>query len=509
MIFRSRLRTLSLYFDGVLGKAAARKVAARLDGAPEDRKTLELFEAMDTATAPTRPLAADFTQKLLAGLPAVERTSQPDCGEILSAQGMVRLGRNGDEGAPVFPGTIIRRGDRLCVGPGALALVELSDGSTLYLNRETELEFYPGTYALALSGGEIFAMMRRQREVFEIKTPAAVLGVVGTDFDVRVTGEQRTVLTVAQGKVSFRNDIDRTVVGRNKRIEASRFEPPKPQRVKRAWSAAAWTELIQTKRVKRNRIMRKLKMALLIVAIIVAAGYAANSLWKSSHSFFAAAQPPRPNGPGNLAEPAAVQLKDKLFPPPVYAFASQKLSEVIDQLPAAKGTGGCQHLVRVDANLKVSMGASFGSKYPAGEIQDGEMHMGMTDKGDNLAIFDEDGKLLKSRLTPNKQNSSKDDIYLKLGKPWQPGEVRSFFALSANSPGVKKISEQDYALTMQNHPSADVQQFCLVLDPGLALADSSEPPLDSQTLDGLAVYFWSKQVTPKENCRVDVTLRRE
>jgi hypothetical protein len=162
----------------------------------------------------------------------------------------------------------ILQGDTLRALGNSLALVELADGSVLYINKETEIRFPSARYSLSLQMGELFAMMKPQKKTFEMSTPSAFLGILGTDFDAQVTKNKETILKVLQGRVSFQNDSGKTVVKKNQQVKASRQTPPKPTRLIDTRSATNWTRPIRPKRTKGGTIMKNLGLVILILAII-------------------------------------------------------------------------------------------------------------------------------------------------------------------------------------------------------------------------------------------------
>lgn len=130
----------------------------------------------------------------------------------------------------------------------SLALVELNDGSTIYFNKETEVTFSSKTYPLVLDSGKLFAMMKPQKSVFEIKTPSAVLGVIGTEFDAEVTENRETILKVKKGKVSYSNDTGNKIVGKRYQAKAGSGAANKSERIHNARDIDVWTKPINTKK---------------------------------------------------------------------------------------------------------------------------------------------------------------------------------------------------------------------------------------------------------------------
>jgi len=111
------------------------------------------------------------------------------------------------QGKGSFP---LFEGDELRTGPGAKALIELTDGTRAALNELTTLQIRSRqeqqteiTRILTLLLGEIWVKTRARQGALEVETPAALAGVLGTEFSLKVFPDGRSVLTVLEGLVEF------------------------------------------------------------------------------------------------------------------------------------------------------------------------------------------------------------------------------------------------------------------------------------------------------------------
>jgi hypothetical protein len=274
MIFHPTLKTLSRFVDGGLSDAQLHKIRNHLAGCQPCNQKLQTLQQMEPALTPKRHLPSTFKTRIVSNLKDMKRVKAPACAEVKNIRGTALIFRNGEEqGIAAFPGMSLMNGDRLRLIGTSLALIELNDGSSLYLNKETEIQFPTTDYPLALSIGELFATMKPQKEVFEIRTPSAVLGVIGTDFDAKVTEKKETVLHVLKGKVSFKNESGSTVVKKKRQVEATTNAKPVPQKIKETRSIYNWTLPMKPRKNERGWVTKKLYLLVLpILAILIFVG---------------------------------------------------------------------------------------------------------------------------------------------------------------------------------------------------------------------------------------------
>jgi hypothetical protein len=270
MIVHPKIKSIASYVEGQLSDPQAKNITAHLNRCQRCRERANILKKMKPALTLNRNLSLDFTDRVLSHLPEMKRVTQPTCGEVKAIRGSLMICRNGvDEALEAFPKMGILEGDTLRVVGNSLALIDLNDGSTLYLNKETEIQFFKRNYPLSLHVGELLAMMKPQRKPFEIWTPAAVLGVIGTDFDAKVTEKKSTLLQVLKGKVSFKNESGSTIVKKKRQVEAAKDAKPIPEKIKDTRTIYNWTAPMKPKRTERGWIMKKLY---LLIAAILAFG---------------------------------------------------------------------------------------------------------------------------------------------------------------------------------------------------------------------------------------------
>ena len=274
MIFHPNTNELIGLMDGELPEDKAQKMRSHLDGCETCRKKYELLLKINAVNTPQKELPENFSEQIVSNLGEIKKVSEKDYAEVKSLTGLVKVyNRSDEEGTEAFPGMSIKVGDRLKVFENSVALVELNDGSSLYLNKETDIEFTKEKYPLSLNIGEFFAMMKPQKEIFHIKTPSALLGVIGTDFDTIVTDDYRTILKVLKGKVSYQNESGKAIVSKKQKVEASKANSPKPVKTGKSKDEYKWTSQLSPREPKGERKMKKFIISIIALLAIIGLGY--------------------------------------------------------------------------------------------------------------------------------------------------------------------------------------------------------------------------------------------
>ena len=272
MIFHPFTRTLSRYIDGDLESARMKKISIHLEKCSACRDKVGVLEEMGRVLKTKTPDIEEQKQQFMSRLRKLERSSAPFIADIREIIGCVMVSANGKgEETEAFPGMSLKKGDTVRVLGNSLALIELLDGSLFYLNRETEFCLSTIQDNIQLKTGEFFAMMKPQRNLFQIKTPAAVLGVIGTDFDAEVTKDKKTVLRVIKGKVSFQTQAGKVIVKKKKQAEASQYSTPVLSRIARDLDITSWTHPVRPKNGKKGTIMKNLFWILALLGIVIGA----------------------------------------------------------------------------------------------------------------------------------------------------------------------------------------------------------------------------------------------
>jgi hypothetical protein len=150
--------------------------------------------------------------------------------------GEVYLERKGNP-APILAqtGDLIFAGDSILTRRTGKTYVFFKDGTQLWLNHETTLVIGNHFRQHQLTLGELLAFVSRAKtrdDRFILKTPAAIVEVLGTEFDLAITPDHTSLLTVITGKVRFQNEKGQISLKRNTQSQATpNQKPTKPCRV--------------------------------------------------------------------------------------------------------------------------------------------------------------------------------------------------------------------------------------------------------------------------------------
>jgi tetratricopeptide (TPR) repeat protein len=158
-------------------------------------------------------------------------------------------------------GQILRQGDAIRTGRDGAAALLMADETLLRLNADTHLvmaqvaagagwlklrKIVPAalhsvrsTYRMLR--GEIWFRNKNRDASLEIVTPAATMGVRGTEADVRLGADRVVVLTVLEGVVRAWNEAGAVDVGAREQAVARAGEAPRKQLLAAPEDAVQWT----------------------------------------------------------------------------------------------------------------------------------------------------------------------------------------------------------------------------------------------------------------------------
>lgn len=122
-------------------------------------------------------------------------------------------------------------GDRLRTGVRSRATVRLSDLTILRVNELTTLQIrapqQPGKQSqLDLNSGSTFFLSREKPPEQEFRTPLTSGAIRGTEFNLAVADDGRTVLTLIDGQVSLSNSFGHLDVGSDEQGVVDPGQPP-------------------------------------------------------------------------------------------------------------------------------------------------------------------------------------------------------------------------------------------------------------------------------------------
>ena len=165
-------------------------------------------------------------------------------------EGDVTYARAGSEAyAALKANELLRPGDLVKTGPGAKASLITKSGAEIRINENSVLEM-PGKKGMremfGLAMGQVWSRMLHKRAKLNVRTPAAVCAVRGTEADI----EQRSLLTVKvyEGHVDLENALGKqSLFAGQISTVADPGSAPAPARSMTKGEAGNWQEAIDVK----------------------------------------------------------------------------------------------------------------------------------------------------------------------------------------------------------------------------------------------------------------------
>jgi len=123
---------------------------------------------------------------------------QPVVGRVVEMSGVARATDSAGRGRRLEPGSLVRRGDTLSTSSGTTVRVEFRDGEQLTLRPDSRVrvrkwslpEVGPGQRVIGLLAGGLRAITgalgNRDEDDYRTITPAATMGIRGTDYSVQL-----------------------------------------------------------------------------------------------------------------------------------------------------------------------------------------------------------------------------------------------------------------------------------------------------------------------------------
>ncbi len=181
-----------------------------------------------------RPARIALAAWLVYALPSLAAVPAGGAAEIVSLQGQGdQRGANVTEWSPARQAQVLAAGDFVRTRESARMALVFADETQLRLHQNTVLQVKaiatPGqaVTTLRLDAGRAWTQTRRPAgSTLQMETPAATAAIRGTDWDIRVAPDGRTMLTVLSGTVDFGNEQGRIAVGANEAAYAEVGKAP-------------------------------------------------------------------------------------------------------------------------------------------------------------------------------------------------------------------------------------------------------------------------------------------
>ena len=159
-------------------------------------------------------------------------------GEVKQGSGPVRSLNQ------VYASNYVRLGQKFQTGPKSNLMLSLRGPTLLKANEKTRLSVTDDR-AVQLEEGQVWLRVAKENRQFKVYTPAGEVTVLGTVFDVMVTG-QKAVVTVMEGVVQVSNSISKVRVGSGEQVEMVVGHEIEPTRVVAAEEVSRWADSIQS-----------------------------------------------------------------------------------------------------------------------------------------------------------------------------------------------------------------------------------------------------------------------
>lgn len=203
-------------------------------------------------------------------------TTLPVAARATAIIGTVWVLRSGARNAmPLADNPELRPGDRLQTPRGCRAMVKFTDGSTVLVREESELEIGAPEGAgerLSVIAGRFFAWIEKQVSGhFCIRAHGGFATVVGTEFDFSADREGNVTIVVTEGQVNYRPTAnDPAVIALRSQDMMEHRNTAATKRTLSARETRAYTAWAREER--RGAISGKLVVSILVLAVLGGAG---------------------------------------------------------------------------------------------------------------------------------------------------------------------------------------------------------------------------------------------
>ncbi|MEO6036295.1 MAG: FecR domain-containing protein, partial [Verrucomicrobiota bacterium] len=164
---------------------------------------------------------------------------------LLTAAGKVDVARKGVSAwQSGQTNQVLNIGDRLRTGKNSRATVRLSNLSVLRVYELTTLEIQPGGQnnraALNLESGAAYLFNRDKPQETQFRTPTASGAIRGTEFNIVVGEDGKTVLTLIDGEVDLSNELGKINLRSGEQGVVEKNQPPRKTAVIDAINILQW-----------------------------------------------------------------------------------------------------------------------------------------------------------------------------------------------------------------------------------------------------------------------------
>ncbi|PJB06045.1 MAG: TonB-dependent receptor, partial [Hydrogenophilales bacterium CG_4_9_14_3_um_filter_63_34] len=173
---------------------------------------------------------------------------------VINLQGVVEYQRA--PGAAWQPASInqkLRPGQSVRTGPHSRMALLLDDDTQVRLNEKTVLEIQSVQAKPRSAGqtkfrqllGRAWVQSKTPPKELVWRTPIAVAGIRGTDWEMEVAEDGRSLLSVFSGEVAFSNDLGQVRVGANEQAQVEQGKAPVKRVVQNLKERVQWVTAYQ------------------------------------------------------------------------------------------------------------------------------------------------------------------------------------------------------------------------------------------------------------------------
>ena len=126
-------------------------------------------------------------------------------------------------------GNRLKPGSRVIVGNDSLVMITIGNVGRLYLNSASEMDVHLNSSdTFELTKGEVWVDLKKHGFPFRVKTPAGMVSVTGTEFNIKVQPDDSVLVSSIQHDVTVSNSKGTTVLTPGYQASMSREQAPQP-----------------------------------------------------------------------------------------------------------------------------------------------------------------------------------------------------------------------------------------------------------------------------------------
>jgi Tfp pilus assembly protein PilF len=162
-------------------------------------------------------IAATISRVAIAAAAAPASSAEPTC-LLLTKEGKVEVSRKGTtQWLAANTNQVLHIGDRLRTALRSRATLQWSDLSIVRVDQLTSMELQPPEKAgvkpqLELKSGATYFFSRERPDEIQFRTPVASGAIRGTEFNLAVSDDGRTILSLLDGEVQLTNALGQATV---------------------------------------------------------------------------------------------------------------------------------------------------------------------------------------------------------------------------------------------------------------------------------------------------------